>query len=64
MCRAGLSPDGRSVSTPAEVGAGGATVGNAGVGIMRGPGLVNFDFTLAKNFNLSERHFPVIILVF
>ena len=28
-----------------------------GVGIMRGPGLVNFDFTLAKNFNLGERHY-------
>jgi hypothetical protein len=31
--------------------------GNAGVGIMRGPGLVNFDFTLAKNFNLTQRHY-------
>jgi len=31
--------------------------GNAGVGIMRGPGLVNFDFTMAKNFNLSERNY-------
>jgi hypothetical protein len=31
--------------------------GNAGVGIMRGPGYVNFDFTLAKNFNLTERHY-------
>jgi len=31
--------------------------GTAGVGIMRGPGLVNFDFTLAKNFNLSERRY-------
>ncbi|MDQ3173877.1 MAG: hypothetical protein M3Q91_09255, partial [Acidobacteriota bacterium] len=29
--------------------------GNAGVGIMRGPGYVNFDFTLAKNFDLTER---------
>jgi carboxypeptidase family protein/TonB-dependent receptor-like protein len=29
--------------------------GNAGVGIMRGPGYVNFDFTLAKNFNVTER---------
>jgi hypothetical protein len=27
--------------------------GNAGVGIMRGPGYVNVDFTLAKNFRLS-----------
>ena len=30
--------------------------GTAGVGIMRGPGYVNFDFTFAKNFNLTERH--------
>ena len=29
--------------------------GTAGVGIMRGPGFANFDFTLAKNFQLSER---------
>lgn len=29
--------------------------GNGGVGIMRGPGYVNFDFTAAKNFQLSER---------
>jgi hypothetical protein len=28
--------------------------GNAGIGIMRGPGYVNFDFTLAKNFRLSD----------
>jgi hypothetical protein len=31
--------------------------GTAGVGIMRGPGLVNFDFTFAKNFNLTERRY-------
>ncbi|MCA1652198.1 MAG: TonB-dependent receptor [Acidobacteria bacterium] len=29
--------------------------GNAGVGIMRGPGLANFDFTLAKDFRVSDR---------
>ena len=29
--------------------------GNAGIGIMRGPGFVNFDFTLAKNFPIDER---------
>jgi predicted porin len=28
--------------------------GNSGIGIMRGPGYVNFDFTLAKNFRLSD----------
>ena len=31
--------------------------GNAGVGIMRGPGLANFDFTLAKNFNLNGHRY-------
>src|SRR5687767_461512 len=31
--------------------------GNAGVGIMRGPGLANFDFTLAKNFNLEQQRY-------
>ncbi len=31
--------------------------GTAGVGIMRGPGSVNFDFTFAKNFNLTERRY-------
>ncbi|MBI1764006.1 MAG: TonB-dependent receptor [Acidobacteria bacterium] len=29
--------------------------GTAGVGVMRGPGLVNFDYTLAKDFHLTER---------
>jgi len=28
--------------------------GDAGVGIMRGPGLANFDFTIAKNFKILE----------
>jgi hypothetical protein len=31
--------------------------GTAGIGIMRGPGSVNFDFTLAKNFNVTERRY-------
>jgi hypothetical protein len=31
--------------------------GTAGVGLMRGPGSINFDFTLAKNFNVTERRF-------
>ncbi|HKQ80002.1 MAG TPA: TonB-dependent receptor [Blastocatellia bacterium] len=31
--------------------------GSAGVGIMRGPGSINFDFTLAKNFHLTERNY-------
>jgi hypothetical protein len=29
--------------------------GNAGVGIMRGPGYANFDFTFAKSFHLTDR---------
>ena len=31
--------------------------GNAGVGIMRGPGVANFDFTLAKNFAIDRPAF-------
>jgi hypothetical protein len=31
--------------------------GNAGVGIMRGPGLANFDFTFAKNFQVTDRRY-------
>jgi hypothetical protein len=31
--------------------------GSAGVGIMRGPGSINFDYTLAKNFHLTERNY-------
>ena len=30
--------------------------GNAGVGIIRGPGLINFDMGLYKNFRIAERH--------
>ena len=29
--------------------------GNAGIGIMRGPGMANLDFTLAKNFRVGDR---------
>ena len=29
--------------------------GNSGVGIIRGPGLVNLDFNLAKDFTITER---------
>jgi hypothetical protein len=28
--------------------------GNAGVGIMRGPGFASFDFTLGKDFHIDE----------
>jgi hypothetical protein len=31
--------------------------GNAGVGIMRGPGTANFDFTLAKNFAIDGKRY-------
>jgi DNA polymerase III delta prime subunit len=31
--------------------------GNAGVGIMRGPGLVNLDFSIAKNIHLDENRY-------
>jgi hypothetical protein len=31
--------------------------GDAGVGIMRGPGVANFDFTFAKNFQVTERRY-------
>ena len=31
--------------------------GNAGVGIMRGPGLANFDFSIAKNVHLDENRY-------
>jgi len=31
------------------------TYGNAGRNILRGPGLVNIDFSLFKNFNITER---------
>jgi hypothetical protein len=31
--------------------------GNAGVGIMRGPGFANFDFTLAKNFHVTDSRY-------
>jgi hypothetical protein len=30
-------------------------MGNSGVGILRSPGLVNFDFNLSKNFEINER---------
>jgi hypothetical protein len=31
--------------------------GNAGVGIMRGPGLVNFDYSIAKKFSVDENRY-------
>jgi hypothetical protein len=40
---------GLTANTPNQI------FGNSGVGIIRSPGFVNFDFNLAKNFALSER---------
>ena len=31
-------------------------VGDGGIGNLRGPDQVNFDFALLKNFRLTERH--------
>jgi hypothetical protein len=31
--------------------------GNAGVGIMRGPGAANFDFSIAKKFSINENRY-------
>jgi hypothetical protein len=31
--------------------------GNAGIGIMRGPGVANFDFTFSKNFQVTDRRY-------
>ncbi|HYO81037.1 MAG TPA: TonB-dependent receptor [Bryobacteraceae bacterium] len=43
-------------ATPGAVGFVPNTVfGNSGVGILRGPGYVNLDFNLAKNFPITER---------
>ena len=33
------------------------TFGNAGVGIVRGPGMARFDLSLGKRFNISERKY-------
>jgi hypothetical protein len=33
----------------------GLTLGNEGVGIVRAPGMVNFDLSLARNFRITER---------
>jgi hypothetical protein len=30
--------------------------GNSGIGVIRGPKLINVDFNLAKNFDITERH--------
>ncbi|MBZ5636441.1 MAG: TonB-dependent receptor [Acidobacteriia bacterium] len=38
-----------TASTPNQI------FGNSGVGILRGPGMVNFDFNMAKDFKLTER---------
>jgi hypothetical protein len=35
----------------------GVVFGSSGVGVMRGPGLVNFDFTLSKNIHVTEARY-------
>ena len=35
----------------------GIVFGSSGIGVMRGPGLINFDFTLAKNFQFTETRY-------
>ena len=35
----------------------GIVFGSSGIGVMRGPGLINFDFTLAKNFHVTEARY-------
>ena len=43
-------------ATPGQVGfVPNQIFGNSGVGIVRGPGLVNLDFNLAKTFAFTER---------
>lgn len=32
----------------------GIVFGSSGIGVMRGPGLINFDFTIAKNIHVTE----------
>ncbi|HLW78987.1 MAG TPA: TonB-dependent receptor [Terriglobia bacterium] len=57
-----VCPGASVISTTAcSLGSGGTTpppigrFGTSGVGILEGPGTINWDFALAKSFNLSER---------
>jgi hypothetical protein len=49
-----LNPAAFAIPTNAEIAAGNF-YGNSGVGVVRSPGLVNFDFSIFKNFAIRER---------
>jgi hypothetical protein len=49
-----LNPTAFAIPTNAQIAAG-DLFGNEGIGTSRSPGLVNFDFSLFKNFGISER---------
>jgi len=54
-----LSADKRSLTawfnTPAFTQPAAYTFGDAGIGVVRGPGLINVDFSVLRNFRLTER---------
>jgi len=47
MCRSQVLPDGNGPAVATEF-------GNAGVGILRGPSELNFDFSLLKDFPIHK----------
>jgi hypothetical protein len=49
-------PDGVTVTTQAACPTCATLFGNSGVGILPGPGQFNFDATLSKQFNFTERY--------
>ena len=50
-----IMPDGVTVTTQAACPTCATLFGNSGIGILPGPGQVNFDTTLRKQFNVTER---------
>jgi hypothetical protein len=50
-----IMPDGVTVTTQAACPTCATLFGNSGIGILPGPGQVNFDSTLRKQFNVTER---------
>jgi Carboxypeptidase regulatory-like domain/TonB dependent receptor-like, beta-barrel len=50
-----IMPDGVTVTTQAACPTCATLFGNSGIGILLGPGQVNFDATLRKQFNVTER---------
>ncbi|HEV3329664.1 MAG TPA: carboxypeptidase-like regulatory domain-containing protein [Bryobacteraceae bacterium] len=51
-----IMPDGVTVTTQAACPTCATLFGNSGVGILPGPGQFNFDATLSKQFNFTERY--------